>query len=473
MTFRCPVTIDNVFSAPTPTQVKVFYESRSSRGKPFDHLPEGEKLAWTESLHDNKTLMGFIVYTQLFPKLLQNRIKLNAATYHWAHLDNSSEKGRTKLEQRRNAVDRLKRNGFTRSVFMGLPYRHGVESGAVVGVIDVIRDKPVEAIGKIDGGVLGSIFSTYGERACLKVQAECSRLEGGSSLFDDSVSTKLSEILAHFDCELWKARKKDKVERVVAANMDPAGMNKKIEGGKMLDPTDPKSIDLMHTMLQTISGQVWKPLKKLIGQALGASLEYPAAFLRITQEEGEQLYKHVLSAGVTYTDVANLCTLLLLSFSFQRSQVLREATVDEFVLVPDATHYKFSFKNRRFKTASSEGTSSASPVSHFMLSPDQSMITRFIAFVGHRFCGTLCLDNKARRLFVNTKGQSWTQKDISSRFKRIGMHWLGISNFGPHVCRTFWSTHALHSGQISGSNLEDFSSFLQVSSTTLRNKTER
>ncbi|CAM9961939.1 unnamed protein product [Pylaiella littoralis] len=403
MTFRCPVTIDNVFTAPTATQVKVFYESRSSKGKPFDHLPEGEKLAWTESFHDNKTLMGFIVYTQLFPKLLQNRIKLNAATYHWAHLDNSSEKGRIKLEQRRNAVDRLKRNGFTRSVFMGLPYRvdtsahilaymkmnvdeederfrfftkrefsmifskrgqvgsssvyascsmalsllwfatgilarpcclesiilplsiterrameqrfkcppqffdgpiqsfqtnwkdvfaaidthhrninytmlekacehkyikgvhiadvyavfratmtapddmnsiaalvrsynqhakHGVESGAVVGVIDVIRDKPVEAIGKIDGGVLGNIFSTYGERACLKVREACSGLEGGSSLFDDSVSNKLNEILAHFDCELWKARKKDKVERVVATNMDPAGMNKRLREGR-------------------------------------------------------------------------------------------------------------------------------------------------------------------------------------------------------------------------------------------------
>ncbi|CAM9532930.1 unnamed protein product, partial [Hapterophycus canaliculatus] len=314
------------------------------------------------------------------------------------------------------------------------------------------------------------LLSTYGERACLKVQAECNKLEDGSSLFDDSVSNKLNEILAHFDCELWKARKKDKVDRVVAANMDPAGMNQKIEGGRMLDPTDPKSVELMHAMLKTLSGQVWKPLKNLIGKALGASLEYPAAFLRITQGEGEQLYKHVLTAGVTYTDMANLCTLLLLSISFQRSQVLREATVDEFVLVPDATHYKFSFKSRRFKTASSGGTSSAPPVSHFMLSPDQSMITRFIFTVGHRFCGTqLCLDNEARRLFVNSEGQSWTQKDISSRFKRSGMHWLGISNFGPHVCRTFWSTHALNSGQISGSNLEDFSSFLQVSSTTLRN----
>lgn len=255
----------------------------------------------------------------------------------------------------------------------------------------------------------------------------------------------------------------------MAANMDPAGMNKNIEGGKMLDPTDPKSIELMHTMLKIISGQVWKPLKNLIGKALGASLEYPAAFLRISEEEGEQVYKHLVTAGVVYTDIANLCTLLILSFSFQRSQVLRESSVDGFVLVPDGTRYKFSFKGRRFKTASSGGASSAPPVSHFMLTPDQSMITKFISTAGHRFCSIPCLDDEARRLLVNNKGQSWTQKDTSSRFKRIGLQWLNIENFGPHVCKTFWSTHALNSGQISGANLEDFGSFLQVSSSTLRN----
>ncbi|CAM9986369.1 unnamed protein product [Ectocarpus sp. 6 AP-2014] len=641
MTFRCPVTIDSVFSAPTPAQVQMFYESRTgSSGKPFGDLPEDERFAWTESFHDNKTLMGFIVYSQLFPKLLRTRIKLNAATYHWGHLDSASEKGRTKLEQRRSAANRLKRNGFTPSVFRGLPRgvdtsknilafmkmdvdeederlrffsrrefsilvaergqvgsssvysscsmalsllwfattvlarpcclesvilplsvaerkmmeqrfrcppecfdgpiksfhtnwkdvfttigtchrnidytllekacenkyiegvhvadvyaafratmtapgdmnsiaalvqsykehsKHGVESGAVVGIIDVIRDKPVEAIGKIDGGVLGTIFQTYGERACAEVQAACNKLDSGSTLFDDSVSNKLREILAHFDCELWKARKKEKVERIVAANLDPAGMNKKIEGGKMLDPTDPKSIALMHAMLKSISRQVWKPLKNMIGTALGASLEYPTAFLRISEEEGDRLYKHLVTAGVVYNDIANLCTLLILSFSFQRSQVLRESTVDEFVLVSGGTHYKFSFKGRRFKTASSGGASSAPPVSHFNLSPDQSMITKFIAFVGHRFCGVLKNDGNGGRLFVNSKGQSWTQKDVSSRFKRIGMQWLGIQNFGPHVCRSFWSTHALSSGQVSASNLENFSSFLQVSSSTLRN----
>lgn len=43
MTFQCPVTIDNVFSAPTPAQVQIFYESRTgSSGKPFSNLPKGE-----------------------------------------------------------------------------------------------------------------------------------------------------------------------------------------------------------------------------------------------------------------------------------------------------------------------------------------------------------------------------------------------------------------------------------------------
>lgn len=167
--------------------------------------------------------------------------------------------------------------------------KHGVESGAVVGIIDVIRDKPVEAIVKIDGGVQGTFFRTYGERACAERQAACNKLESGSTLFDDSVSIKLRDIMAHFDCKLWKARKKENVERIVATNLDPAGMNKTIEGGKMLDPTDPKSIAFMHAMLKSISRQVWKPLENMIGTELGESLERPTAFLRISKEEGDKL----------------------------------------------------------------------------------------------------------------------------------------------------------------------------------------
>jgi len=40
----------------------------------------------------------------------------------------------------------------------------GVETGAVVYVLDVLREKPMEAVGKIDGSVLGAITSTSGGR---------------------------------------------------------------------------------------------------------------------------------------------------------------------------------------------------------------------------------------------------------------------------------------------------------------------
>lgn len=131
MSFRSPVTIDNVFSAPALDHVKMFYESRaSSTHHTFEQLPKAEKVAWTESFHDNKTLMGFIIYTLLFPKLLQTRIKLNAATYHWTHLGPTSDKGKVRLEQRRKAYRRLKRNGVTRSVFRGLSQHSNIDTSA-------------------------------------------------------------------------------------------------------------------------------------------------------------------------------------------------------------------------------------------------------------------------------------------------------------------------------------------------------
>lgn len=175
----------------------------------------------------------------------------------------------------------------------------------------------------------------------------------------------------------------------------------------MLDPRDANSIELMHGMLKGLSGRVWRPLKQLIGEALGGSMEYPSAFLRLSHEEEEALYKHLVNSRVVYNDIANLCVLLAFSYSFQRSQILRESTVHEYVLAPDGTHYRLVFKNRRFKTASSGGGSSAPPVSHFVLTPDQSMIVRFISSVGHRFCNVQDTQDEKRRLFLNSKGQNW------------------------------------------------------------------
>ncbi|CAM9770227.1 unnamed protein product [Sphacelaria rigidula] len=254
-----------------------------------------------------------------------------------------------------------------------------------------------------------------------------------------------------------------KVENVVVANLDPAGINKKIEGGKMLDPTNHRWIELMHTMLNSLSELVWQPLKNIVEKAVGATLTYLVAFLRARRSNTDALYECAKSSGVTYADIANVCTLLLFSLSFQRSQVLREATITEFMVVPNATHHDFTFKDRKFKTESSSGSPSAPPVSRFMLTPDQSMIMKFIATAGHKLCNLQRLGDEKIRLFVNTKGQSWAQKDISSRFQILGRQWLGIENFGPHVCRSFWASSALNVCQIGSQNLESCGSFPQVS----------
>ncbi|CAM9250839.1 unnamed protein product [Ectocarpus sp. 8 AP-2014] len=107
-------------------------------------------------------------------------------------------------------------------------------------------------------------------------------------------------------------------------------MNKKIKEGRTLDPCDPASSEKMHAMLQALSRAVWRPLKTLIGEALRSSMEYPHAFLRISDKEAHQLYEHAEGKGMGYTDVANLGMLLVLSSCFQRSQVTPEATLNEF-----------------------------------------------------------------------------------------------------------------------------------------------
>ena len=636
--FKCPVSPRKIFLEPTDGQVRQFYGARNFSGTSYDRLPQTEKLAWQESLRDNLTLIGFHVYAQLFPSLLENRIKLNKASHHYRDIDRATPEGRKQLEQRREALARLQRVGSASSVFHGLPYsvdksksilqfmnmdfddddsrqrfflqrdfaaisgkrgetnsssvygtssaamglmwfaavilgrptafesvvlplnvmerrvleerwlcppchldgairgwetdwrdvfrainvphrniayimleracqdkyiegfhvgdayglfkatqsapgdaeriatlfrtytektKYGIECGPVVGSLDIIRQRPVDSVGRMDGSVLGSIHLTYGERAGVAAKAACNTPQGGPTLFDASVGAKLTEIMAHFDSQLWKTRKRLKMANTVSTNLDPAGLNKKVDGGRMLDPTDPKAVEMMYDMLKGVCSGVWHPLKSLIGEELGASMEHPSAFLKISNQEAELLYEHAKNKGVLYSDVVNLCVLLALSNCFQRSQVMREATVNEFALVPDGTHFRHTFKDRTWKTATASASSGALPVSHFEMSADQSMMIHFAACVGHRFCDVDMRDGN-RRLFVNSKGEGWTPNDTRSRFKKIGAYWLGIENFSPHVCRTFWATHALNSGQVNSSNIDDFSSYLQVSSATLR-----
>ncbi|CAN0350535.1 unnamed protein product [Pylaiella littoralis] len=128
--------------------------------------------------------------------------------------------------------------------------KYGIECGPVVGSLDIIRQRPVDSVGRMDGSVLGSIFLTYGEKAGVAAKAACNTSQGGPTLFDASVGAKLTEIMAHFDSQLWKTRKRLKMANTVSTNLDPAGLNKKVDGGRMLDPTDPKAVEMMYDMLK-------------------------------------------------------------------------------------------------------------------------------------------------------------------------------------------------------------------------------
>lgn len=635
LSYRCPVSLGSIFNFDADC-VQLFYEGRTynSNAVDFSALSCTEAQEWRESYMDNQALMAFIVYAMVFPRLLRTRIKLNAAEYHWATLDVTSEKGRTKLRQRRAAMSRLN-NASTASVFKGIPcavssksilefmnmavdeeeerhrffmarefsmifsprgsvgsssvysscstilsllwfatmmgrpcclesivmplnvreremmetrfecpcqyfdgpvksfntpwrdvfstisvnfryesieyvlldvvtsqryiegvylsdvyavfrarassacaadvaamvesYRagskHGVDSGAIVGVFDVIRERPVGMIGQLDEKDLGSIYMAFGLKACQDVKAKSNKDDG--SIFGSCVSNKVVDIMSHFDREHWKARKRSKVERAARATLDPAGIAKKVNGERMLDPCDPLSKEKMMKMLKSLCGQVWKPVRDVV-EKFDPRFCDSTTFLQISEEESESLYRRVDLAGVGYADVANIYIILILSFSFQRSQVIRHSTVDEYALVADKSAYRLSFKRRKFKTATSGGSGNLLPVSHFDLTPDQSMIVKFLHAVGHRFT-SLAKFEPGRRLLLNAKAESWTQYDISSRFKVMGRQWLGIENFGVHTCRTFWSTDALNSGVVDGDNIGEFSSFLQVSRQTMEN----
>ena len=77
---------------------------------------------WKETLRDNLLLIGYHVYSGLFPSLLEHRIKLNSASHHCRDLDRATAEGRKKSEQCRETLSRLKRVGSAHSALHGRSY---------------------------------------------------------------------------------------------------------------------------------------------------------------------------------------------------------------------------------------------------------------------------------------------------------------------------------------------------------------
>ena len=449
-----PVSLQSIILPITVTEREILENRFRCPCEFFDGAIKGYITNWgsevfsvISSAWEHKNIDYLILDTSTSRRYIENLFPADAYSVFKATMSTSD------LDTIRNLVSSYKIN-----------CKHGVDSGAIVGVFDVLKDKADEMIGTLDERDLGSIFVTFGEKACLDVKNETHKF---NTMFDLCISNKISGIVSHLDKVNWSIRKRTKLEMNIKSNMDPAGITKKIECQEMLDPRDPESTEKMLFMLKSLCGQVWKPLKSIIDD-LDETLVNPILFLQLCDSRFDELYRHMVLSGVKYSDIANLYIILVLSFSYQRSQVIRQSTVDEFTLVPDKSKYKLDFKRRRFKTSISGGKGSSLPVSHFELSSQQSMIVKFISCIGHKFTNLESFD-QTRNLLLNSSGENWTQYDISSRVKYIGIQWLGISNFSMHRCRTFWSTSALENGQIDSSNIDDFSSFLQVSTKTMQN----
>eukprot|EP00903_Cladosiphon_okamuranus_P022612 g20807.t1 len=329
----------------------------------------------------------------------------------------------------------------------------------------VVEYEPVPADGpEYDADLVWKAFELFASHS--KMRAYANKVKKSWQVPEEP-NSKVEEMVSYFDHQHRAMRARHKTRVTARATIDPAGINKKVSGQRMLDPRDPASKAKMIHMLKKLGTQVWQPIRSLV-ESYDTRYSHASTFLQISEQEAAELYNHVHRAGLTYIDIANLYIILILSFSFQRSQVIRQSMVDEFVLVPDQSRYNLSFKRRVFKTATSTGKGSLRPVSHFNMTTEQSMIVKFIHSIGHRFVG-LKEFAPTRRLLLNSNAQGWTQHDISTRFKYIGKQWLGISNFGAHNCRTFWSTDALRSGVVNADNIAEFSSFLQVSRQTMEN----
>lgn len=278
-------------------------------------------------------------------------------------------------------------------------------------------------------------------------------------VFSASLQRKMVDTLKYFSEEHMLVRKLKKKRLCVIQSMDPGGIKKKLSQGKMLDPRVPKNVKMVKDIIRSIAGKTWIPLKNLLFKLypdIGPELEEGVICERFLEyEECEEVYNEATSLGLEKSDVSNLCLLFSLTMSFQRSQLVRDSRKDEYVRSRSSVGYTLSL-GREIKTS---GASCGGHVAstEFDLSISQSMIVHFIKLFG----------KGNEFLMVNERGSHMSQENLTSRYKSIGRAWLGIPNMTPHVMRSFWTTHAVEEGLVNSHNINEFASYLQLSSKTL------
>jgi hypothetical protein len=310
----------------------------------------------------------------------------------------------------------------------------------------------------IDALDIGAISLVYGEEASRRV-----RKTGTVDVFLASMGKKMYDALKYFSALHSSVRRSCNNRVKVSQGKDPGGIEKKLSGGRLLDPRIRENVEAVKDMIRHVSFSTWNPIKAVvIAVTSGLSPDMNEedlcrVFLRTTYR-GKDFRERARGMGVTMVDVSNVCFLFCLTMSFQRSQVLRDSLVREYRPSRDGgCGYTLSVE-REIKTTGADSNGYC-PVREFELTPSQSMMVHFIKLMGNR--------RADEPLLVNERGSTLSQNTLGIRYKTIGRAFLGIPSLSPHAMRTFFATYAVDSGAVDGKDLNEFAAFLQVSSKTL------
>ena len=310
----------------------------------------------------------------------------------------------------------------------------------------------------LDALDISSIEVEFGAEAAKNV-----RRTESVGVFSASMGRKMNEAIKLFSEEHVLVRRFVNNRLKINQAQDPGGIKKKLAGGRLLDPRVNANVEAVKDMIRSISGRTWLPIKRVIFKLVEEMTpdmdeeEMCKTFLSVEGFKAEEFRRRANNLGVTTADVSNVCFLLCLTMSFQRSQVLRDSLVREYI--PSRVGCSFTLSIERAIKTTGCTNDGYTPVREFDLSFSQSMMVHFIKMVGDRRGGM--------RLLINERGGDMTQSNLGSRFRSIGQHFLGISNLSPHAMRTFFSSYVVDSGKVEQRDLNELGSFLQVSAKTL------
>lgn len=329
---------------------------------------------------------------------------------------------------------------------------------AVVPCFDTLLSKTNTC--DLDALDVSAIALEFGKEAAHRVHATES-----VGVFAASMGRKMNEAIKMFAEENVLIRRAVNNRLKVVQCQDPGGIKKKLSGGRLLDPRISHNVEAVKDMIHNIAANTWSPMKRIIFKLLGDldpdidDEDLCEVFLKTGLNDDERVVfqKRAKNLGVSMVDVSNVCFLLCLTMSFQRSQVLRDSLVREYTPTREGVGYTLSLE-RVLKTTGAD-SNGYTPVREFELSAHQSLMVHFIKIVGNR--------NGEQTLLVNERGSPMTQNNLGARYRAVGQAYLGISNLSPHAMRTFFASHVIDAGKVEQRDLNELGSFLQVSAKTL------